>query len=646
MGEGNTDASASLRAGLDGGAAIVAELTSLGLLVSQDGHVALDPRVRELAAAFAGDVASPERGRALRALSAARRDAGEIDGALEAATEAEYVLGAVGDPAGRTRAQCAIGQLQLEQGHLTDAQRSFVRVLDASSGADLAPTLSAQAGLVEIRARRGDTADAVDTLVAGMTHARSDGLADMEAECAATLAFVQGVLGDGAERDRAHEIAATILRSTGAHRSAVRLQARIGEQLAMGGDVPAAEQALRTAGAVMGARQDAALTAAVAIARGTVLDAVGDLGGAFACYWEAVQAARAGSSPFLAHKARILSAQLDPDPVRARSELRSALVALARERDREPFLRRPALAVWIRERLDQLGLSAAEREQVEEILSVPLAEPMPSSIGAGLQVSVLGTLEVRVGGVQISDRAWRTSKAKELFSLLLFRRGHPLRRDEIIERLWPECEPASGISNFHFTLHALRRALASTGVASAPTVQTEGGYQLVVSEKIAVDVDVLELLLHEAERCRRTGRGDDAARLYRAGAALYRADLLAGLESEWIADHREDVLRRYLSALRVLAELDLERDDAAASIASCRAYLEREPYDEHVHRLLMGAYRAQGDAALVERHYRSLTQVLQRELGARPERETTQLYEKLRGKGGPAGVVAPVRVVR
>ncbi len=258
---------------------------------------------------------------------------------------------------------------------------------------------------------------------------------------------------------------------------------------------------------------------------------------------------------------------------------------------------------------------------------------------------MLGSLEVRVGGVQISDRAWRTSKAKELFSLFLFQRRRPLRRDEIIERLWPECEPASGVSNFHFTLHALRRALASTGVPSAPTVRTEGGYQLVVSEMVAVDVDVLELLLHEAERCQRTGRADEAARLFRAAAALYRADLLTGLDSEWVAEHREDLLRRYLSALRVLAELDLERD-AAAAIPSCRAYLEREPYDEHVHRLLMRAYRAQGDAALVERHYRSLAQILQRELGTQPERETTQLYERLRGKAGPAGVFAPVRVVR
>jgi len=112
-----------------------------------------------------------------------------------------------------------------------------------------------------------------------------------------------------------------------------------------------------------------------------------------------------------------------------------------------------------------------------------------------------------------------------------------------------------------------------------------------------------------------------------------------------VAERREDVLRQFLSALRQLAELELEREEGAAAIAPCRMYLEREPYDEHVHRLLMRAYHASGDGALVERHYRSLITLLRRELETAPEAETTKLFETLRGRsGGLAGVLSPVRV--
>jgi len=259
-------------------------------------------------------------------------------------------------------------------------------------------------------------------------------------------------------------------------------------------------------------------------------------------------------------------------------------------------------------------------------------------------VTLLGALDVRIGGQRVSERAWRTSKAKELFSLLLLHRERTVDRDEIIEHLWPEAEPASGVSNFHFTLHALRKALASTNSPFAPTVRTESGYQLITTDRSPIDVDVFTLLLHEANRFRRVGRDDDAVRLFRAGTALYRADLLTDLDAEWVVERREDLVRRFVSALRQLAELELEREDGAAAADVCRRYLEREPYDEHVHRLLMRAYHLSGDRALVDRHYRSLTDLLRRELHSEPERETTQLYQKLRGKDGGSGQLAPARV--
>jgi DNA-binding SARP family transcriptional activator len=300
--------------------------------------------------------------------------------------------------------------------------------------------------------------------------------------------------------------------------------------------------------------------------------------------------------------------------------------------------------MWLKDRFDTLEIRVEDRAAVEEILAVPAPAETRAGRGGGLQVSLLGALDVRVAGVRISDRAWRTSKAKELFSLLLLHRERSLGRDEIIERLWPETEPGSGISNFHFTLHALRKALATAKGPSAPTVKTEGGYQLVTAEKAPVDVDVFQLLLHEANRSRRAGRSEDSARLFKATVALYRGDLLTDLDAEWVAERREDVLRQFLSALRQLAELELEREEPAAAAAACQKYLEREPYDEHVHRLLLRAYQAGGDAALVERHYRSLVALLRRELGTDPERETAQLFEKLRGKTGPLGALAPVRV--
>ena len=593
------------------------------------------------------DGASHARGRALRLLGLARRDAGDIEAAVDAHTKAEYVFAVLGDPRAQARERCSLGRIHLDQGRLSEAQRAFVEVLDArGAGAELGQILEAQAGLVELRARRGDTDEAVDTLSGGLALAREAGLRDAEAASLRALALIEGLLGNTAKSDEAYESAVQLMRSRCEHHATAALHAAVAERRAARGDTSRAREALRAAEAVLGAGRDGHIVASIALARGSVLEAAGDLTGALAAYWDAAEAGRRVGAAAIENAACVLSAQLDPDQAGAAAYLRRAVLALAAEGDRGVFTMRPALASWLRDRIGALGIPEHEVPAVRELLTQPAALEQVAPVRAGLQVSLLGALDVRIGGQRISDRAWRTSKAKELFSLLLMHRERSLARDEIIELLWPETEPGSGISNFHFTVHSLRKALASTKAETAPTVRTEGGYQLVTSDRSPIDIDVFALLLHEANRFRRAGRGDDAVRLFRASTALYRADLLTDLDAEWVAERREDLVRQHLSALRQLAELELEREDGAAAATACRRFLEREPYDEHVHRLLMRAYRASGDTALIERHYRSLVHLLRSELGTQPERDTTQLYEKLRGKDAPiGGRIAPVRVI-
>src|SRR5687768_9081242 len=128
------------------------------------------------------------------------------------------------DAQAQMREHVSLGKLHLEQGRLEDAQSYFVKVLDArTASTDLAPVLIAQAGVVEVRARRGDTADAVDTLTSGVAMARGDGLKDAEAAALVTLAFVQGLTGDIEKADDSYAQAVAVLRARGSHRSTAAL---------------------------------------------------------------------------------------------------------------------------------------------------------------------------------------------------------------------------------------------------------------------------------------------------------------------------------------------------------------------------------------------------------------------------------------
>lgn len=263
---------------------------------------------------------------------------------------------------------------------------------------------------------------------------------------------------------------------------------------------------------------------------------------------------------------------------------------------------------------------------------------MTDSSGEGLQVSLFGPLDVRLAGARVGDRSWRTAKAKELFAVLVTSQDRALGRDEIIELLWPESDRTRAVSNFHFTLHSLRRALAATDAASAPIIRSDGGYQLVTRARVPVDVDTFELLLREANAHLKDGYPENAVRLLRGALAIHRAPFLADLEGAWIERRREELTRQYLSAARQLAELEMAQRDWKGAIEACVRFLEHEPYEEQMHRTLLRAYHASGDTALVRRHYDALAATLRRELGEEPERATTDLYLRLRGDArlGPA----------
>ena len=50
------------------------------------------------------------------------------------------------------------------------------------------------------------------------------------------------------------------------------------------------------------------------------------------------------------------------------------------------------------------------------------------------------------------DRDWRSSKARQLFQLLLTERGRTLPRDRVLEALWPEMDPDAAANNLRVTL--------------------------------------------------------------------------------------------------------------------------------------------------------------------------------------------------
>src|SRR5690348_17903258 len=78
---------------------------------------------------------------------------------------------------------------------------------------------------------------------------------------------------------------------------------------------------------------------------------------------------------------------------------------------------------------------------------------------ASLRIALLGGFSATAGGKAVSEGAWRLRKSKSLVKLLALAPEHRLHRDQVIELLWPDRDPAAAANNLHQALYVARRAL-------------------------------------------------------------------------------------------------------------------------------------------------------------------------------------------
>src|ERR1700759_3356607 len=144
----------------------------------------------------------------------------------------------------------------------------------------------------------------------------------------------------------------------------------------------------------------------------------------------------------------------------------------------------------------------------------------------GVTVALLGGFRAAVDGEPGPEPAWRLKKARELVKLLALAPGHRLHREQAMDVLWQDREPAAAANNLHQAVYAARRAL----VADAIQVRDE-------MLQLIAEVDVDRLRDAAAQALRTT-----SIAAYRAALALYGGELLPeNRYDDWVDRHREEL---------------------------------------------------------------------------------------------------------
>jgi len=206
-------------------------------------------------------------------------------------------------------------------------------------------------------------------------------------------------------------------------------------------------------------------------------------------------------------------------------------------------------------------------------------------------------------------------------ALLFFLAAHtaPVTREQVLALFWPDHDRTSAQQILRTTLHGLRKALGAALQVSDDT--------LALASDVEVDARRFESYLA-------TPAGD--LETLAATLALYRGDFLTGFSvpdaeefDDWIAASRERYRQLALRGLVMLAQLQVERHDYAAALASLARALVLNPLQEDIQRAAMRVEYLSGDRAGAIRRYEQLRRLLDDELGVPPMDDTRALYDAI-----------------
>jgi len=223
-----------------------------------------------------------------------------------------------------------------------------------------------------------------------------------------------------------------------------------------------------------------------------------------------------------------------------------------------------------------------------------------------LQIYALGPARVLRDGQPITNAQWESATSKEMFFLLL---EHPqgLRKDQILEIFWQDKSLQRADSNFHSTLHRLRRALSKNSV-----LHEDGWYRLNPRLKYEYDVQAFE---HELNRSAEfEGEPQRAAECLRRAINLYKGDFLEEFFSDWPFLRREALRNRYLSALLALGDLLVKEGEYLQAIELYQQALARDPYQEDALQKIRDCYIRVGNHSMARDYHQRWRKLRKAEL--------------------------------
>ncbi|MGI8884277.1 MAG: BTAD domain-containing putative transcriptional regulator [Pyrinomonadaceae bacterium] len=269
--------------------------------------------------------------------------------------------------------------------------------------------------------------------------------------------------------------------------------------------------------------------------------------------------------------------------------------------------------------------------KIENTASAQIFVTPVSEIVTDLTVNALGFVEIhRDKSKPFAPDAWTTRRARDIFCYIATSKHRRVDKDVLIDTFWGEEELATIEKNFHPTISHIRKALNSRqSFKQNFLVFRDGAYQLNPELSYSIDAEDFENYVAEAEKAKReSDSGNFRVNLEKANA-LVRGEFMAGVYDDWAEERRHYYSEQHSRVLNALAKLSFSEKSWSNALKFSGEILQKDPFREDAHRLIMKIFAAQGKRAQVKEQFETLQELLKKELGVAPAPETRKTFQEL-----------------
>ena len=263
------------------------------------------------------------------------------------------------------------------------------------------------------------------------------------------------------------------------------------------------------------------------------------------------------------------------------------------------------------------------RETMEHVVEQYRLRQTDARNQSKASIRCFGSLEVTKSGTHIENLKLSNRKIKELFAYLIYRYGKSVPRRELMKLLFDGVEDKKTINHLHVTVYNLRNMLESFGIDRS-LVEIKENYTLEMANGVCDYIDFVNFinnnpLLNVAN----VGEAKRIIELYK-GSYLEEEDYIGAIDiREWLEERFESLLLKLANYYITLGKLQKAEQFLLRLV-------DKNPLAEDGNKALLQLYMSERDGDKYIKFYKKYVEVLNEELGAKPDAKYTRYYLSLK----------------